>query len=50
MFCVCFRQDICRDVPSSMQEDTDRDNKADNCDIDDDSDGRYDWLVWGDAC
>lgn len=28
-----------------MQEDTDGDNMGDNCDLDDDNDGRYDYLV-----
>ncbi|XP_052265930.1 cartilage oligomeric matrix protein-like [Dreissena polymorpha] len=38
------KRDICRIISNSMQEDTDGDSFGDNCDDDDDSDGRYDWL------
>ncbi|XP_052242642.1 uncharacterized protein LOC127852727 [Dreissena polymorpha] len=38
------KRDICRNIPNSMQEDIDGDSFGDNCDDDDDSDGRYDWL------
>ncbi|XP_052265940.1 uncharacterized protein LOC127868328 [Dreissena polymorpha] len=38
------RRDNCPAVSNSNQEDTANDNKGDNCDSDDDNDGRYDWL------
>ncbi|WAR01795.1 TSP3-like protein [Mya arenaria] len=37
------KRDNCPTVSNSNQEDTDGDNKGDNCDTDDDNDGRYDW-------
>lgn len=32
-------------MSNSNQEDNDDDNSGDNCDVDDDNDGRYDYLV-----
>ena len=41
----CCLQDNCPDVSNSNQEDTDGDYLGDNCDVDDDNDGRYDDVV-----
>ena len=38
-------QDNCPTVSNSNQEDTDGDYSGDNCDNDDDNDGRYDDAV-----
>ena len=44
-FYCSLLQDNCPDVSNSNQEDTDGDAMGDNCDNDDDNDGRYDNLV-----
>lgn len=44
-FSDLFEQDNCPDVSNSDQLDSDKDNLGNNCDPDDDNDGRWDYLV-----